>query len=71
MGKNAFAHKGGMHVAGVREDASTFEHLDPGLVGNSRELLISELSGKGTVQERAVSSGLDWTPRRPRASSTA
>ena len=48
-----------MHVAGVREDASTFEHLDPGLVGNSRELLISELSGKGTVQERAADSGLE------------
>jgi 2-isopropylmalate synthase len=58
VGKNAFAHKGGMHVAGVREDASTFEHLDPSLVGNSRELLISELSGKGTVQERAADSGL-------------
>ena len=45
VGRNAFAHKGGMHVAGVKADASTFEHLDPELVGNSREVLISELSG--------------------------
>jgi 2-isopropylmalate synthase len=58
VGKNAFAHKGGMHVAGVMADASTFEHLDPALVGNSRELLISELSGKGTVQARADEAGL-------------
>ena len=48
VGRNAFAHKGGMHVAGVRADARTFEHVDPGVVGNRRELLVSELSGKGT-----------------------
>jgi 2-isopropylmalate synthase len=53
VGKNAFAHKGGMHVAGVREDARTFEHVDPAAVGNDRQVLISELSGRGTVQERA------------------
>ncbi len=49
VGKNAFAHKGGMHVAGVNADPATFEHIDPAAVGNSREVLISELSGKGTV----------------------
>ena len=49
VGKNAFAHKGGMHVAGVNADPSTFEHIDPAVVGNSREVLVSELSGKGTV----------------------
>ncbi|HWK28237.1 MAG TPA: citramalate synthase [Solirubrobacter sp.] len=49
VGKNAFAHKGGMHVAGVNADPSTFEHIDPTVVGNSREVLVSELSGKGTV----------------------
>src|SRR3954447_2934101 len=59
VGKNAFAHKGGMHVAGIREDARTFEHVDPALVGNNRELLISELSGKGTVQARAGETGVN------------
>jgi 2-isopropylmalate synthase len=58
VGKNAFAHKGGMHVAGVMEDAATFEHIDPELVGNHRELLISELSGKGTVLARAREAGI-------------
>jgi 2-isopropylmalate synthase len=58
VGKNAFAHGGGMHVAGVLEDASTFEHIDPAVVGNHRELLISELSGKGTVLARAEQAGL-------------
>jgi 2-isopropylmalate synthase len=59
VGRNAFAHKGGMHVAGVNADARTFEHLEPELVGNERELLISELSGKGTVAARAERTGVD------------
>jgi 2-isopropylmalate synthase len=59
VGRNAFAHKGGMHVAGVTADPTTFEHIAPELVGNRRELLVSELSGKGTVQARARDAGID------------
>ncbi len=59
VGKNAFAHKGGMHVAGIVQDARTFEHMDPAAVGNDRSLLISELSGKGTVQARAEQRGVE------------
>jgi 2-isopropylmalate synthase len=59
VGRNAFAHKGGMHVAGVNVDPATFEHVDPELVGNRRELLISELSGKGTVHARAREAGIE------------
>ena len=53
VGKNAFAHKGGMHVAGIATDARTFEHLEPEQVGNTRSVLPSELSGKATVLARA------------------
>jgi 2-isopropylmalate synthase len=53
VGANAFAHKGGMHVTGVSRDARTFEHVDPAEVGADRRVLVSELSGKGTVQARA------------------
>ena len=59
VGRNAFAHKGGMHVAGIARDARTFEHVNPAAVGNRRELLVSELSGRNTVQQRAESSGLE------------
>jgi len=59
VGRDAFAHKGGLHVAGVRADASTFEHVDPALVGNTRELLVSELGGRHTVAERAAAAGLE------------
>ncbi len=58
VGRNAFAHKGGMHVAGVSADPSTFEHIDPDVVGNHRDVLISELSGKGTVHTRAREAGI-------------
>jgi 2-isopropylmalate synthase len=58
VGRNAFAHKGGMHVAGVAADPATFEHIEPSVVGNRRDVLISELSGKGTVLERAREAGI-------------
>lgn len=59
VGLDAFAHKGGMHVAGMLSDPSTFEHIDPTLVGNDRNILISELSGRGTVQVRAEAAGIE------------
>jgi 2-isopropylmalate synthase len=58
VGKHAFAHKAGMHAAGVRADARAFEHVDPELVGNRRDVLISELSGKGAIAERARAAGI-------------
>ncbi len=59
VGRNAFAHKGGLHVAGVQADARTFEHVEPGSVGNSRDVLISELSGTGSVLSRAEQAGIE------------
>ncbi|HEX5526606.1 MAG TPA: citramalate synthase [Solirubrobacterales bacterium] len=59
VGRNAFAHKGGMHVAGVEADARTFEHIDPAAVGNQRAILPSELSGKATIRAQAEHAGLE------------
>jgi len=58
VGRNAFAHKGGLHIAGVRAEPRTFEIADPALVGNRRELLVSELAGRSTVVEKAAAAGL-------------
>ncbi len=58
VGRNAFAHKAGMHVAGIARDARTFEHADPAAVGNDRTLLVSELAGRGTIQARADATGV-------------
>jgi 2-isopropylmalate synthase len=58
VGRNAFAHKAGLHAAGVRTDSATFEHIAPEVVGNRNELVISELAGKGTVLEKAADAGV-------------
>ena len=52
VGHNAFAHKGGMHIAAVERDSTTFEHIQPALVGNTPHVLVSELSGKATIKQR-------------------
>ncbi len=52
VGRNAFAHKGGMHIDGLCKAAGSFEHTDPSFVGNSREFLISEVAGKSALTEK-------------------
>ncbi|HUK78672.1 MAG TPA: citramalate synthase [Thermoleophilia bacterium] len=53
VGRSAFTHKGGLHVAAVEASSETFEHVDPARVGNEQRVLISELSGKGAVLRKA------------------
>ena len=45
VGSSAFAHKGGLHVSAVNKDPKTYEHINPELVGNSRQIIISEQAG--------------------------
>ncbi len=59
VGKHAFAHKAGLHAAGVRADSQTFEHVDPDLVGNDRDVLISELSGRASIIDKARTAGIE------------
>lgn len=49
VGSGAFAHKGGMHVHAVRRVAHSYEHVPPDSVGNSRRILVSELSGASNI----------------------
>ena len=64
VGKNAFAHKAGLHAAGVRSEARAFEHVEPAQVGNANDVLVSELAGRATVIEKAESAGVDVDPVR-------
>ena len=59
VGAAAFAHKGGVHVHAVAADPRTYEHVDPASVGNERKVLVSELSGRRSIVERARSLGFD------------
>lgn len=59
VGNAAFAHKGGIHVAAIERVQESYEHMRPELVGNSREIVLSELSGRGNVRMLAKEWGLD------------
>ncbi|MBN2301246.1 MAG: citramalate synthase [Lentisphaerae bacterium] len=58
VGQSAFSHKGGSHVDGVKKNPRTFEHVEPGLVGNKRRNLVSELAGGSSVLLKAVELGV-------------
>jgi 2-isopropylmalate synthase len=59
VGRSAFAHKGGVHVSAVMRDPATYEHIDPESIGNSRRVLISDLSGKSNILYKAAEMGID------------
>ena len=49
VGEYAFSHKGGLHASAVEKNPSTYEHINPELVGNSRNVIISDQSGKSNL----------------------
>ncbi len=59
VGKSAFAHKGGMHVAAIRRNIDSYQHIDPALVGNEMRVLVSDLSGRGNMLSKAEEYGID------------
>lgn len=59
VGRNAFAHKAGVHVDAVIKHLKAYEHMDPSLIGNSRALVVSELAGKAGIVREAAEIGLD------------
>ncbi len=59
VGKSAFAHKGGIHAAAVKRNPKAYEHLEPALVGNTRVIPVSDLSGRGNILMKAQELGLD------------
>jgi len=59
VGTSAFAHKGGIHVSAVMKDSATYEHIQPEIVGNKREVLLSDLSGISNLVYKADELGFD------------
>ena len=58
VGKSAFAHKGGIHVAAMRRNVTSYQHVVPELVGNQQRVVVSELSGRGNLLSKAEELGL-------------
>ncbi len=59
VGASAFAHKGGMHVAGILKNRETYEHIDPELVGNRQRVLVSDLAGRSNIVYKAREYGIE------------
>ena len=59
VGRSAFAHKAGYHVAAIVKDEDTYQHIRPQLVGNDRRVLVSELSGQRNISYKLQERGLD------------
>ncbi|MDB6025529.1 MAG: leuA [Verrucomicrobiales bacterium] len=57
VGSAAFSHKGGTHVNAVQKLVSSYEHIDPELVGNARRILVSDLSGRSNIVMKAQELG--------------
>lgn len=59
VGNAAFAHKGGIHVSAMRREPTSYQHIDPQVVGNEMVILVSELSGRSNLLSKAEDYGMD------------
>jgi 2-isopropylmalate synthase len=66
VGESAFAHKGGIHVAAILKNPHSYEHINPEMIGNRRRTLVSELSGRGNVLDKARAFGVEVTNEQAR-----
>jgi 2-isopropylmalate synthase len=58
VGRSAFAHKGGIHVAAIAKVPESYQHIDPALVGNELRVVVSEVAGRRNVRLKAEALGL-------------
>ena len=66
VGAAAFSHKGGLHVSAVQKDPKTYEHINPEDVGNVRNIVVSDQSGKSNIVSRLKSIGIDFKQDDPK-----
>jgi 2-isopropylmalate synthase len=66
VGASAFAHKAGLHASAILKDPTTYEHIDPALVGNERVIPMSNQAGQSNLRARLESAGIVIDPKDPR-----
>jgi 2-isopropylmalate synthase len=59
VGASAFAHKAGLHTSAIARRPDAYEHVEPSLVGNGTRFLVSDLSGRATIELKAKELGLE------------
>jgi 2-isopropylmalate synthase len=65
VGRDAFTHKGGMHADAVRKMKSSYEHIDPALVGNHTSIPVSEMAGRSSLLDKAEELGIKLDRHAP------
>ena len=65
VGASAFAHKAGLHASAILKDPSTYEHVDPAEVGNTRIIPMSNQAGQSNLRRRLAEAGLEVAPGDP------
>ncbi len=70
VGESAFTHKAGIHVDAMMKNLKTYEHTDPGSVGNVRRVLVSDLSGKSNIYFKASQFGIDLSDIKEHSAKT-
>ena len=66
VGASAFAHKAGLHASAILKDPSTYEHIDPSVVGNTRLIPMSNQAGQSNLRARLADMGIEVDPKDPR-----
>lgn len=65
VGTAAFTHKGGQHVHAVQKLARSYEHVPPASVGNTQNIVVSDLSGQSNVLVKAAELGFEFSKGAP------
>ncbi len=65
VGASAFAHKAGLHASAILKDPTTYEHVDPASVGNTRIIPMSNQAGQSNLRQRLIEAGLSVEPGDP------
>ncbi|MBO6896322.1 MAG: citramalate synthase, partial [Shimia sp.] len=65
VGASAFAHKAGLHASAILKDPSTYEHVDPSVVGNERVIPMSNQAGQSNLRKRLADAGLEVEKGNP------
>ena len=68
VGASAFAHKAGLHASAILKDPTTYEHVDPALVGNERQIPMSNQAGQSNLRARLAEAGITVPAGDPRLS---
>ena len=55
----SFAHKAGLHASALKVNAELYNHIDPAIVGNEQNVLVTEMAGRASIELKGAELGHD------------